>query len=215
MRPASNMPTTVQSRDAKRTVSPIAGTPKAVRDRAAGHDLGRAGPEHPALDQHRPAVAARRLPASRRGSSTFDGLPVSRFGRLISTTGSFDTSRAPVGADRRCRAALSTIPACSRSIAALHFGLRRAADDDDVVGLAGRDQRLPRARPRASAPSRTRRRRAPSRPPSAPSSAAARRGCARCTRTGCVIASRYRTQAIDDAHAARRATREARRRRRR
>ena len=136
------MPTTVQSRCAKRSVSPMPGAAKPSRDRAAGDDLGRAGPEHAALDDLHLRPQREAAARSRRGSTTFDGLPVSRLGRLISTTVSFDTSRcrpAPVAIsgmrldDRRLRAV----------DAALHLGLRAAADHDHVVGLAGGDQRLP------------------------------------------------------------------------
>ena len=141
VRPASNTPTTVQSREAKRSVSPRPAPWKPLGDRASGDDLGGARPEHPALDHAAPAGAARARWASRRGSRRSTACPMPRLGRLMSTTGSLEISALP-SSPIAMSGRLSTMPACVRSIAALHLGLRAAADDDHVVVLTGRDQRL-------------------------------------------------------------------------
>ena len=47
--------------------------------------------------------------------TTFAGLPVARFGRLMSTTGSLDTIGRP-SLDSAILGRLSTMPACSRAI---------------------------------------------------------------------------------------------------
>ena len=85
----------------------------------AGDDLGGAGAEHPALRRAGPAGAARAPPRSRRGSTTFEGLPLSRLGRLMSTTGSFDTSLRAVRPDGDVGQALDD--------AGLHAGRCRSA----------------------------------------------------------------------------------------
>ena len=167
VRPASNTPTTVQSRCAKRSVSPIAGAAESLRDRAARDDLRRAGPEHAPFDDAHLRPQRQAFGRRRRESRRWTGLPVSRLGRLMSTTGSFDMSLRP-SSPVAISGNVSTIAAEAAVDAALHFGLRAAADHDHVVRLAGGDERLLRVRRPASARSRTRRRRAPCRPPSAP-----------------------------------------------
>jgi hypothetical protein len=112
--PASNTPTTVQSREAKRSVSP---RPAPLKSSAI---------ERPAMIS---AVPGRNMrPSTRctcgRSSSpcdvtpritTFAGLPVLRLGSVISTTGSFDTSGRPAASSAICGSAC-TISACARAM---------------------------------------------------------------------------------------------------
>ena len=103
----------------------------------------------------------------RRESRRWPGLPVSRLGRLISTTVSFDTSLRP-SAPVAISGWVSTIAADGAVDAALHLGLRAAADHDHVVRLSRSRPASPSGPRPASAPSRTRTPPAPCRRPSAP-----------------------------------------------
>ena len=93
---------------------------RAARDRSPRFPGGTSGPRR-ACTCGRSASPAGVTPRI----TTFDGLPESRFGRLMSTTGSFETSRSPVLADGDVGQALDDagLPAVD---AALHLGLRAA-----------------------------------------------------------------------------------------
>ncbi len=114
MRPASNTPTTVQSREAKRSVSP---TPAPRNPSAMARPVTTSAvPGRNIRPSARRTWGRSSIPASVTPRIvTFDGLPVSRLGRLMRTTGSRDTSRVPrdpVAMSGR----LSTMPACRRSM---------------------------------------------------------------------------------------------------
>jgi hypothetical protein len=136
VRLASNTPTTVQSRDAKRSVSPTPAPLETAGDRPADH-LRSSRLEHASLDQlhlraqHESAGVTPRI-------TTFDGFLDSRFGRLMRTTGSFVMTSVRRGR-LRYRAGFRRFALVD---AALHFRLRAAVDHDDVVVLTRRDQRL-------------------------------------------------------------------------
>ena len=168
VRPASNTPTTVQSRCAKRSVSPSPrrGSRCAIArpgDRSPTCRAGTCGPRRCA-----PAAAARGRSASTPRMTTLDGLPDLALGQVDEHDGLLRDELAPVL--RRWRS-----PASVSTIAGLTGGRCRSAPRSASRGgsrsrcrLAGRDERLLAARPRASARSRTRTRRAPCRRPSAP-----------------------------------------------
>ena len=203
------------ARSAASRRSPAPRNPSAIARPAMISDG--AGPEHPALDDRHLRAQRRALRARRRGSRRSTGLPESRLGRLISTTGSFDTSSRAVRAggdvgqrldDRRlargrCRSAPRSASPC---------GSRRRCPADPVATSVSR-------RPAASISTVANTYTTSAMPPAVSAVVSLRAtGCARCRRrelrhgAACYADG---PQAVDDAHARRAPRRERARRRRR